>query len=209
VAANLNRSGTDVSRMIRALGPFSRAAGPSLETLGDATRTGRPALIRTRPLIRDLGSFARYGRPLSTNLDKLTASVDRTGGIERLMDLVYNGALATNGFDDISHYLRANLLINLCTAYQLQPDSGCTANFKKPISNSANAKVSARVAPQPKQGAAPAPGTGLVDGILGKGALAPEGRRAIERRRRAVLKGSPSQRGNSDPALEYLLGDPK
>ncbi len=209
VAADLNRSGADVSRMIRALGPFSRSARPSLETLGDAARTGRPALIRTRPLIRDLGSFGRYGRPLSTNLVRLTASVDRTGGIERLMDLVYYGALATNGFDDVSHYLRANLLINLCTAYQLVPDSGCTANFKKPVSGSGNSKPAARVAAQPKQGASAAPGNGLVDGILGKGALAPEGRRAIERTRRGARNGSPAQRGKSDPALDYLLGDQK
>ena len=39
------------------------------------------------------------------------------------MELTYFGALATNGFDDISHYLRANLLINVCTLYQTTSDT--------------------------------------------------------------------------------------
>ena len=99
VATNLNRSGRDVSRVFQALGPFSKGAKPSLETLGDALRTGRPAVLRTRPLVQDVGRFAKQARPLSNDLDKLTASVDETDGIERLMEYVYFSTLVINGFD--------------------------------------------------------------------------------------------------------------
>ena len=35
------------------------------------------------------------------NLDELTKSLDRTGAIERLNDLIYYIALASNGFDGL------------------------------------------------------------------------------------------------------------
>jgi hypothetical protein len=37
--------------------------------------------------------------------------------------------LAVNGFDGVSHYLRAGLITNLCSAYAPDPVSGCNANF--------------------------------------------------------------------------------
>jgi ABC-type transporter Mla subunit MlaD len=212
VARDLNRSGTQVSRMIRQLGPFSKAARSSLVTLGDAARTGRPAVIRTRPLIRDLGSLGKSARPLSADLDALTASIDKTGGIERLMDLIYFGALSTNGFDDISHYLRTSLLINLCTSYQVVPDAGCTANFKEPTTGSSAARTDqrAKVSSSTKGGSGDsgaAAGPGMVGGILRDGALAPEGKKAIERMRKQAEDGSPAFKDQKEPALDYLLGN--
>ena len=120
MATNLNRSGSDVSRVFQALGPFSTGAQPSLETLGDALRTGRPAVLRTRPLVQDVGRFAKQARPLSSDLDKLTASIDKTDGIERLMETIYFTTLVINGFDEQGYYQRANLLNNLCSTYQVE-----------------------------------------------------------------------------------------
>ena len=40
------------------------------------------------------------------NLDDLTKSLDKTGAVERINDTLYYVALATNGFDSLSHYLR-------------------------------------------------------------------------------------------------------
>ena len=76
MARDLNAAAPDVSRLIRQLGPFSSAALPAVTSLGKATVTGRPALLRTRPLIKDLRSFAADTRPLSTNLVRLTSSLD-------------------------------------------------------------------------------------------------------------------------------------
>ena len=76
VARDLNKSGNDVSRLIQALGPFSTASTTALTTLGDALETGRPALIRTRPLIQDLGLVrrARAARSPKTSTNSRRAS---------------------------------------------------------------------------------------------------------------------------------------
>ena len=129
VATDLNRSGADVSRVIERLGPFAPGAQPSLVSLGAALRTGRPAVLRTRPLVQDVGRFAKEAKPLSSNLDALTASFDQTGGIEKLMDSIYYSALAINGYDNRGHYQRANLLNNLCSTYQIGTQEGCSARL--------------------------------------------------------------------------------
>jgi hypothetical protein len=90
---------------------------------------GTPALQRSRPLIRDLGRFATDFGPVAKNLDDLTKSLDETGGIERAMDFIFFSMMGVNGFDGISHYLRAALITNLCSSYAVDPVSGCNANF--------------------------------------------------------------------------------
>ena len=66
---------------------------------------------------------------MAKNLDALTASFDKTGGIERFADYIFFQMTAINGFDGISHYLRAALIVNLCSAYAITPTPGCNANF--------------------------------------------------------------------------------
>jgi len=129
VLADLRTASPDLARFIGELGPFSQASTPALATLGDAADVGRPALERTRPLIRDLGRFADDMGPVSKNLDDLTESLDKTGGVERAMDFIFFSMMGVNGFDGISHYLRAALITNLCSSYAVEVTSGCNANF--------------------------------------------------------------------------------
>src|SRR3954468_7135520 len=129
VLSDLHRSAPDLNRFITALGPFSAAGTPALVTLGRATVIGRPALIRSRPLIQELATFAKHAGPAGKNLDRLTASLNKTGGIERLMDYLFFQMTAINGFDGVSHYLRAGLLTNLCSTYATEPGVGCNGNF--------------------------------------------------------------------------------
>lgn len=216
VARGLNRSGDDVSRLIRALGPFSTASTTSLTSLGEAAESGRPALIRTRPLIRDLASFGREGRPLAANLDRLTKSFDETGGIEHALNFIFFSMTAINGFDEVGHYLRAALNVNLCTPFAFTPAAGCNANFTetKAIRSGASKRpdTSARIAKEPAEtGAQPGgsvPPTGeVLGGILGTGGRdVKEGRRSADRIRRNAAQGSPALRGSDEPMLEYLLG---
>ncbi len=205
VATNLNRSGRDVSRVFQNLGPFSTAATPSLVTLGDALRTGRPAVLRTRPLVQDVGRFAKEARPLSGDLDKLTASLDQTQGIERLMETIYFTTLVINGFDDQGYYQRANLLNNLCSTYQIGNQEGCSAKFEAGASgSSAGSPATAANAPAPtkaERAAGPKASTGAVpDGAIGR-----KGREAAQGVRRRATS-PPAQPKGGDPALEYLLG---
>jgi ABC-type transporter Mla subunit MlaD len=129
VLADLHTAAPDLNRFITALGPFSRSATTSVVSLGKAAVIGRPALIHSLPLTRQLATFARNALPVSKNLDALTKSFDKTGGIERLMDYIFFQVTAVNGFDGISHYLRAGLMANLCSAYATQPAGGCNSNF--------------------------------------------------------------------------------
>ena len=210
VATNLNRSGNDVSRVFERLGPFSDAATPSLETLGDALRTGRPAVLKTQPLVKDVGAFAKQAKPLSSNLDKLTASLDDTNAIERLMQTIYYTTLVANGFDSKGYFQRANLLNNLCSTYQTVTQEGCSSRFEGAASASAaGAPVQAAAAPEPSKAAtksAPKAGSGspVLDGLLGNG-VGREGREAAEGvRRRATAP--PAKAKPDEAALDYLLG---
>ncbi|HEU0019026.1 MAG TPA: MlaD family protein [Thermoleophilaceae bacterium] len=217
VARDLRLAGPALSRLIEQIGPFSSAATPSLVSLGKATVTGRPALIETRPLIQDLGDFARQAKPLSTNLDKLTASFDKTGGIERLADYLFFQTLAINGFDGIGHYLRAGLSVNLCALYATQPASGCNSNFTQTRATSAGADdLAPALANLSKLGTMRGGRSGSSAGSVPAGGdpaarrladqVAVEGERNVDRIREGAAGPSPALDGVADPLLDYLFG---
>lgn len=128
VVRDLGAVGTDVSRILQALGPFSRAGIPAFETLGDTADVASGALQASQPTIEDLGDFTSRARNLSTNLAKLLTNLRDEDGIERLMDLIYYVALSTNGFDQFGHYLRTTLLAG-CNSLATIVNPACTANF--------------------------------------------------------------------------------
>jgi ABC-type transporter Mla subunit MlaD len=143
VFADLGAQAPAIDDFVRQLGPFSRAAIPALRTLGEAGEIGGPALQRSRPTIRDLRTFASGARPLARNLALLLDSLHDTGGVERLMDYIFYQATAVNGFDQYGHYLRAGLLVNLCTTYAVAPASGCSARFEDQGTGSAAVRTRA------------------------------------------------------------------
>ena len=111
------------------LGPFSQAAIPAVDSLGEASKTGMPAVTDARPVIADLRSLANAVRPVGVTLRQVLESFRDTGGIERLMDYIFYQAAAINGFDAVGHYLRAELIVNQCANYAVEPVAGCSANF--------------------------------------------------------------------------------
>ncbi|MFL5895316.1 MAG: MlaD family protein [Thermoleophilaceae bacterium] len=129
VLTDLGSAAPSLDRFVLQLGPFSRSANRALQTLGHATDIGGPVLERARPVVQDLRSFARTARPVAANLDALTASIDRTGGIEQAMNYLFFTMSAVNGFDSIGHYLRAGLIVNACSNYTTTPAPGCAATF--------------------------------------------------------------------------------
>jgi ABC-type transporter Mla subunit MlaD len=211
IARDLRAAGPDVSRLIEQMGPFASAATPALVSLGAATETGLPALLRTRPLIRDLASFASEAKPVSTNLDKLTASFDETGGIERLADYLFFQVLAVNGFDSIGHYLRAGLIVNLCSLYAVRPAAGCNSTFTSGQASGADGGLGPRLADAvaakapDAAGSVPPGGTARAKELAEQ--LAAEGRKSIERIRERARQPSPALEDVGDPLLDYLLGD--
>ena len=93
----------------RSSGPFSQAAIPAFDSLGEATKTGTPAVTRGAAGDRaTCATLASAVRPVGATLREAARVLPATrGGIERLMDYIFYQVAAINGFDAFGHYLRA------------------------------------------------------------------------------------------------------
>jgi virulence factor Mce-like protein len=218
VIADLGRAAPGLNRFIEQLGPFSKVSIPAVKSLGDAADVGRPALNATRPIANDLRQFATAADPVSKSLDDLTKSLNATGGINHFMDFLFFQMQAINGFDGIGHYLRAGLIVNLCSTYVVTPAPGCSANFNSGSSSSsataAGALAQALGGPKgaPRIGATDKPVSGSHPSLaqrfiqLADPNITKQREAGINRIRQTASSGSPAL-GQSDPALDYLLGN--
>jgi virulence factor Mce-like protein len=209
--ADLGEAAPALGRMIRAQGTLADASRESFPSLGDALERGRPALIRSRPLFQDLTRLGRQLGPTSVDLDDLLQSLDQTGGLERLNELLYYSALSVNGFDDIGHYLRAGLVTNLCSTYAIEIFSACTANFYDPTtaaSASTDELEPRNARPVEGKGGSVPPLGAMLQDLLGAGGTA-QGARERERNLdtlRDRAEGQSPALGEAEPVLDYLLG---
>jgi phospholipid/cholesterol/gamma-HCH transport system substrate-binding protein len=121
----------DINRFLLELGPFSEAGIPAIDSLGEASKIGKPAIEDATPVIRDLRTLASSAKPVAKTLADVLVSFQRNDGIERLMDYLFFQAAAVNGFDSFGHYLRAGLIVNQCSNYATEPTTGCSANFRQ------------------------------------------------------------------------------
>jgi phospholipid/cholesterol/gamma-HCH transport system substrate-binding protein len=137
VAGELNASASALGREFTELTPFAKAARTSLIALGNAAAKSQAPLVATLPLDRQLQRLGNQAAPAATLLDRLTASLNKSGAIGQLMALLFYGTSAANGFDSLGHYVRDELLVSNCTGYALTPVPGCSANFVKGASASA------------------------------------------------------------------------
>jgi ABC-type transporter Mla subunit MlaD len=142
--AELGKSASALGRQFQNLTPFAKAARPALIALGKSSQQSQPALIATEPLARRLGKLGSATVPSARLLDRLLASLDRTGGIEQLMAVLFYGTTASNGFDSIGHYVRTEPLVGDCTAYAQRPVPACSANFGSASAASARAQQAAK-----------------------------------------------------------------
>jgi phospholipid/cholesterol/gamma-HCH transport system substrate-binding protein len=129
VLTDLHEAAPDINTMIIQLGPFSQAAIPAVESLGETSKIGTPAITAARPVIRDLRDLGAAAKPLALTTRQLLESFQETGGIDRFMDYIFYQVSAINGFDQFGHYLRAGLIVNTCSTYSINPIPGCSANF--------------------------------------------------------------------------------
>ena len=210
---DLGAAAPDLGRLIKAQGTLADASRDAFPSLGEALRRGRPALIHARPLIQDLERLGTQLAPVSIDLDDLTKSLDTTGAVERINDAVYYVALATNGFDSLSHYRRTGLVTNTCTEYAtVTTGIACSANFTSGFAATADAKpLEAQLAPAPEKGSkggSVAPTGTLLRDLLGPGSD-PQADREREHNMRALreraTQGSEGL-GAREPMLDYLLG---
>jgi ABC-type transporter Mla subunit MlaD len=130
VVSDLRAAGPDISRIFKALGPFSTNSTAALKSLGDTADVGRPALVGAQPVAEELLRLSSRARTVIKNLRLLLVSFQKERGIENFVELLFNQALSFNGFDEVGHYLRNNLIVTICSGYTITPTVGCSANFQ-------------------------------------------------------------------------------
>ncbi len=151
VASDLGASAAALGREFTELTPFAKAARTSLIALGNAAAQSQAPLVATLPLARQLNRLGTQAEPAATLLDRLTASLDKSGAIGQLMALLFYGTNAANGFDSLGHYVRDELLVSDCTGYATSPVPGCSANFPKGSSASAASVLTTTSLPKGSQ----------------------------------------------------------
>lgn len=182
LASDLGRSAAALGREFQALTPFATTARTALINLGAAAQKSQAPLIATIPLAQQLGRLGTQAAPAATELNRLTASLDKTGAIGQLMAVLFYGTTAANGFDSLGHYVRDELLVSDCTGFSVTPVTGCSAKFVKGSAAAATASAAA-VSPASRAvltnatakagasvaGATAAPLSRLLDYLIGPG----------------------------------------
>jgi ABC-type transporter Mla subunit MlaD len=138
---SLGQSAAALGQQFANLTPFAAQARTALINLGAAAQKSQPSLLATQPLANRLKALGDAGAPAAGNLQKLTTSLDNTGGIEELMRLLFNGAIAGNGFNQLGHYTRDEALTSSCTNYATSAVPGCASTFA--AANAASASAAA------------------------------------------------------------------
>ena len=129
VFTNLSRATPAFTNATRALAPFSAAATVSLRSLGQTGEESGRTFRAADPVVRKARDLAKSGARPTSELAKFLVSTKRTKGFDGLVDLIYNGAGATNEYDKYGHFLRSLAAIADCFDYLEAPKSGCVANF--------------------------------------------------------------------------------
>lgn len=170
---SLGRSASALGRQFANLTPFAAKARTALIDLGASAQKSQPSLVATLPLAQRLGRLGQAGAPTAGNLAKLTASLSQTGAIQQLMRLLFNGAVAGNGFDSLGHYVRDEPLVSSCTNYVTTAVPGCSANFTSGARKAAAAAPAVAAADRGvvttavRSATRQAPSPGTLNGLLG------------------------------------------
>ncbi len=210
VLADLHDAAPDINRMIIQLGPFSQAALPAVDSLGETAKVGTPAITAARPVIRDLRDLGKAAQPVALTARQLLESFQKTQGIERAMDYIFYQVAAINGFDAFGHYLRAGLIVNTCSTYSIRPIPGCSANFAPAVVvRLGGVGAAARPGAAAHRRGAARGARRVQEGPRPRTASAASRSRARPRRRRAPVVKAPQPApsdGQADPLLDYLFG---
>jgi ABC-type transporter Mla subunit MlaD len=125
----LGKAAPSFTEATRLLTPFSAASTVALKSLGVAGEEAGPTLRAADPIVRKTRDLATSGAGPTTKLAEFLASTKETEGFDGLVDLIYNGAAASNGFDKYGHFTRLLVTLTNCPEYVLFAASGCSANF--------------------------------------------------------------------------------
>jgi virulence factor Mce-like protein len=135
VLQNLHAASGQLTRLFTDLPGFAHSSRPALKSLGQASVTGRSAVIAAKPTITDLNKFAKPTPELGGNLAIVLRDLDTqsravepdprspggTGfsGLQALLGYVFNTALAINTYSPYGHVLAVDAFYSkMCSNYQ-------------------------------------------------------------------------------------------
>jgi phospholipid/cholesterol/gamma-HCH transport system substrate-binding protein len=128
VFADFDQANPAFTEATRLLTPFSAASTVALKSLGASGEEAGPLLRAADPVVRKTRDLAKSGVSPTTKLAKFLVSIKKTRGFDGLVDLIYNGAATTNGFDQYGHFTRNLVTLTNCVDYETAPTS-CSADF--------------------------------------------------------------------------------
>jgi hypothetical protein len=128
---DLKAAAPGINEAFTELAPFSNSSTKFFQSLGKTAQVSGPAIAATKPLLERVQSLGGAARPFAGNLSELLSSLRSTGGLERLLDLIFLGGGSMNGYDSLGHFLRAEIIGKTCVGYKVAPQNGCGANFVK------------------------------------------------------------------------------
>ena len=137
VFTDLAKAAPGINQAFTQLPAFSSASTTFFENLGRTAKRSGPALVSTKKLLGELKSLGTAALPFTSNLSGLFTSLRETGGLERIMDFIFLGAGAANGYDQLGHFLRAEGVATTCVKYTVTQAPGCNAHLGSVESTSA------------------------------------------------------------------------
>jgi phospholipid/cholesterol/gamma-HCH transport system substrate-binding protein len=126
---DLGTAAPAINKAFAELPAFSNSSSVFFKSVGKTAKISGPALLATQPVLARLRSLGQAAKPLSFNASELLTSLRSTGGLERILDFIFLGAGAANGYDALGHFLRAEGVANICLTYAISPGSGCSAKL--------------------------------------------------------------------------------
>src|SRR6202020_515467 len=101
------------------LAPFSSSSNVFFKSLGKTSQVSGPAVASTLPLLGHLHTLRSTANPFASNLSELLSSLRSTGGLERLLDLIFLGGGGLNGYDSLGHFVHSEIVAKPCVGYQV------------------------------------------------------------------------------------------
>jgi phospholipid/cholesterol/gamma-HCH transport system substrate-binding protein len=129
VFTNLNKAAPGINTAFTHLPKFSSSSEKFFENLGATAKKSGPALVSSKKLLGELKALGTGAKPFTSNLAELFTSLRDTGGLERIMDFIFLGAGAANGYDQLGHFLRTEGVGTTCIKYYIAPSPGCNSHL--------------------------------------------------------------------------------
>ena len=123
---DLNKAAPSISQAFVSLPGFSKSSEKFFTNFGQTAKRSGPALTASKKLLAQLKALGTPAKPFSENLASLFTSLRDTGGLERIMDFIFLGAGAANGYDQLGHFLRTEGVGGACVKYFVTVNASCS-----------------------------------------------------------------------------------